>query len=74
MRTEKITVKFRPEQLDDVIDALGAYADDCVNDRQILCEMPTVDQKTINELAERESRMKRLVYWLQKVREEAGSC
>lgn len=74
MRTEKITVKFRPEQLDDVIDALGAYTDDCVNDRQILCEMPTVDRKTINELAERESRINRLVYWLQKVREEAGSC
>ena len=71
MRTEKITVKFRPEQLNDVIDALGAYADDCVNDRQILCEMPTVDRETINELAKRESRMKRLAYWLMKVQDEA---
>lgn len=71
MRTEKITVKFRPEQLDDVIDALGTYADDCVNDRQILCEMPRVDHETTDELLKQETRLQKLAYWLLCVQDEA---
>lgn len=68
---ERVTVKFRPEQLDDVIDALFAYADDCVNDREILLKMPRVDRETVNDLARRETQLNKLGRWLQHVKEEA---
>ena len=68
---ERITVRFRPEQQDDVIDALFAYADDCVNDREILLKMPRVDRETVNDLAQRETQLNTLGRWLQHVKEEA---
>lgn len=68
---ERITVRFRPEQLDDVIEALFAYADDCVNDREILLKMPRVDRETVNDLAKRETQLLKLGKWLQHVKEEA---
>lgn len=36
MDEPKITVKLRPDQLADIIDAVLAFADDCANDREIL--------------------------------------
>ena len=54
-----------------MIDALFAYADDCVNDREILLKMPRVDRETVNDLALREAQLLKLGKWLQHVKDEA---
>ena len=71
MRTEKITVKFRHDQLADVIEAVNAYADDLANDRELLCSMERVDYETANDLLEQQTRLQKLAYWLLCVQDEA---
>lgn len=71
MRTEKITVKFRPDQLADVIEAVNAYADDLANDRELLCSMERVDYETANDLLAQQTRLQKLAYWLLCVQDEA---
>ena len=68
---EKITVELRPEQLDDIIDAVLAFADDCANDREILQSMPRVDRDTVEDLLRRASALQKLAAWLQRVQAEA---
>ncbi len=67
----KITVELRPDQLDDIVDAVLAYADDCANDREILQSMPRVDRDTVSELLRRESALQTLASFLQHVQEES---
>ncbi len=71
MDKSKITVELRPDQLDDIIDAVLAFADDCANDREILQSMPRVDRDTVEDLLRRESALQKLAAWLQHVQEEA---
>ena len=71
MDEPKITVKLRPDQLADIIDAVLAFADDCANDREILQSMPRVDRDTVEDLLQRESALQTLAAWLQHVQEEA---
>lgn len=71
MDEPKITVELRPDQLDDIIDAVLAFADDCANDREILQSMPRVDQDTVEDLLQRETALQTLAAWLQHVQEEA---
>ena len=66
----KITVELRPDQLDDIVDALLAYADDCANDREILQSMERVDQDTVNDLVLRETKLNKLAAWIQHVQDE----
>ena len=71
MTEQKIPVSFRPDQLEDVIEAVNAYADDLANDRELLCSMERVDYKTANDLLEQQTRLQKLAYWLMKVQDEA---
>ena len=71
MDKSKIPVELRPDQLDDIIDAVRAFADDCANDREILQSMPRVDRDTVEDLLRRESALQKLAAWLQHVQEEA---
>lgn len=71
MTEQKIPVSFRPDQLADVIEAVNAYADDLKNDREILCEMPRVDNETTDALLKQETRLQKLAYWLLCVQDEA---
>lgn len=71
MTEQKIQVSFRPDQLEDVIEAVNAYADDIANDRELLCSMERVDYKTANDLLEQQTRLQKLAYWLMKVQDEA---
>ena len=71
MTEQKIQVSFRPDQLEDVIEAVNAYADDLANDRELLCSMERVDYKTANDLLEQQTRLQKLAYWLMKVQDEA---
>ena len=71
MDEQKITVELRTDQLDDIIDAVLAFADDCANDREILQSMPRVDRDTVDDLLRRESALQKLAAWLQHVQEEA---
>ena len=70
MDYDKIELRLRPDQLDDIIDALLAYADDCAEDRAILQSMERVDQDTVNDLVLRETQLGKLAAWLQHVQEE----
>ena len=71
MDGSKITVELRPDQLDDIVDAVLAYADDCANDRELLQSMPRVDRDTVSELLRRESALQTLASFLQHVQEES---
>ena len=71
MTEQKIQVRFRPDQLADVIEAVNAYADDLANDRELLCSMERVDYETANDLLAQQTRLQKLAYWLTKVRDEA---
>ena len=71
MTEQKIPVSFRPDQLADVIEAVNAYADDLANDRELLCSMERVDDKTANDLLEQQTRLQKLAYWLLCVQDEA---
>ena len=71
MDERKITVELRQDQLDDIIDAVLAFADDCANDREILQSMPRVDRETVEDLLQRETELQKLAAWLQHVQEEA---
>ena len=71
MKERKITINFRPDQLEDVIEAVNAYADDLKNDRALLYDMPRVDHETTDALLAQETRMQKLAYWLMKVQDEA---
>ena len=64
-------VELRPDQLDDIVDAVLAFADDCANDREILQSMPRVDRDTVEDLLRRETALQTLAAWLQHVQEEA---
>ena len=67
---DRIEIRLRPDQLDDIVDALIAYADDCANDRELLQSMPRVNRDTIDELTLRETKLLKLAAWLQHVQEE----
>ena len=67
---DRIEIRLRPDQLDDIVDALLAYADDGANDREILQSMERVDQDTVNDLVLRETKLNKLAAWLQHVQEE----
>ena len=71
MTEQKIQVSFRPDQLEDVIEAVNAYADDLANDRELLCSMERVDYKTANDLLAQQTRLQKLAYWLLCVQDEA---
>lgn len=71
MDPARVVVRFRPEQLDDVVDALLAFADDCAENAEILNGMPRVDTESVNELMQRQHRLLKLAAWLQHVQEEA---
>lgn len=71
----RITVSFRPEQLEDVITALRIAADDEAETAEIiisLSEGPNV--KRIKDIRDRrQSRYVRTAAWLEHLREEAES-
>ncbi len=67
---DRIELRLRPDQLDDIVDALIAYADDCANDRELLQSMPRVNRDTIDDLTLRETKLLKLAAWLQHVQEE----
>ena len=67
---DRIEIRLRQDQLDDIVDALLAYADDCANDREILQSMERVDQDTVNDLVLHETKLNKLAAWLQHVQEE----
>ena len=71
MTEQKIQVSFRPDQLEDVIEAVNAYADDLANDRELLCSMERVDYETANDLLAQQTRLQKLAYWLLCVQDEA---
>ena len=71
MDEAKITVELRPDQLDDIIDAVLAFADACANDRELLQSMPRVDRDTVEDRLRRELALQKLAAWLQHVQEEA---
>lgn len=71
MSDEKITVEFRPEQLEDVIEAVVRAAEQDAEDIEILASMPHPDREVIAGLAESRKRLSTLAAWLQHVREEA---
>ena len=71
MTEQKIQVSFRPDQLEDVIEAVNAYADDIANDRELMCSMERVEYKTANDLLEQQTRLQKLAYWLMKVQDES---
>lgn len=48
-----MVVRLTPAQLDDIVDALIAYADDCAEDAEILNSMSRVDTDTVNDLMQR---------------------
>ena len=68
---DRIEIRLRPDQLDDIVDALIAYADDCANDRELLQSMPRVNRDTIDDLTLRETKLLKLAAWLQHVQEES---
>lgn len=72
MSSDKITVEFRPDQLDDVISAVGRAADQDAEDIEILSKMSKPDREIIAELAESQKRLYTLMAWLQHIQEEAG--
>lgn len=67
---DRIELRLRPDQLDDIVDALIAYEDDCANDRELLQSMPRVNRDTIDDLTLRETKLLKLAAWLQHVQEE----
>lgn len=70
MDPDRMVVRLTPAQLDDIVDALIAYADDCAEDAEILNSMSRVDTDTVNDLMRRQHALLRLVAWLQHVQEE----
>ena len=71
MNDEKITVEFRPEQLEDVIEAVVRAAEQDAEDIEILASMAHPDREVIEGLAESRKRLSTLAAWLQHVMEEA---
>lgn len=67
----KIKVELRTDQLDDIVDALQAFADDCDNDAELLNRMARVDTETVADLVKRQGPLLKLASWLQHVKEEA---
>lgn len=72
MSSDKITVEFRPDQLDAMISAVGRAADQDAEDIEILSKMPKPDREIIAELAESQKRLYTLMAWLQHIQEESG--
>lgn len=66
----KITVKLRPQQLDDIIQALVDAAECRREDAALLHQMERVDLEAVYALVEEHDRYLQLVYWLQHVKEE----
>lgn len=69
---ERIELRMRPEQLDDIVDALLAYADDCANDAELLSSMERVDRQTVEDLIRHQTQLQKLAAWLQHVQEETA--
>lgn len=70
MDPNRVVVRLAQAQLDDIVDALIAYADDCAEDAEILNSMSRVDTDTVNDLMQRQHALLRLAAWLQHVQEE----
>lgn len=67
----RITVNFRPDQLDDVITALRNAADDEAETAEIIISLSEgPNAKRIKDIRERESRYARTAAWLEHLREE----
>ncbi len=67
----RITVSFRPEQLEDVITALRNAADDESETAEIIISLSEgPNAKRIKDIRERESRYARTAAWLEHLREE----
>lgn len=70
--SEKIIVAFRPEQLEDVIEAVVRAAEQDAEAIEILASMAHhPDREIIAGLAESRKRLSTLAAWLQHVMEEA---
>lgn len=71
MIEERITVRFRPEQLDSVIDALMLASSCEQEDARILSDMERVSAQCVADTVARQDNYARLAAWLQHVQEEA---
>lgn len=71
MTDERITVRFRPEQLDCVIDALMLASSCEQEDAEILSSMDRVNSQCVADTVARQDNYARLAAWLQHVQEEA---
>lgn len=71
MIDERITVRFRPEQLDCVIDALMLASACEQEDAKILSGMERVSAQCVADAVARQDNYARLAAWLQHVQEEA---
>lgn len=68
----RITVNFRPEQLDDVITALRNAADDEAETAEIIISLSVwPNAKRLKDIRDRQSRYARIAAWLEHLREEA---
>lgn len=68
----RITVSFRPEQLEDVITALRNAADDEAETAEIIISLSEgPNAKRIKDIRNRQSRYAREAAWLEHLREEA---
>lgn len=72
MIEERITVRFRPEQLDSVIDALMLASNCEQEDAKILNDMERVSAQCVADTVARQDNYARLAAWLQHVQEESG--
>lgn len=68
----RITVNFRPDQLDDVITALRNAADDEAETAEIILSLSArPNAKRLKDIRDRQSRYARTAAWLEHLREEA---
>lgn len=71
MDQDRVVVRLAPAQLDDIVDALVAYADDCAEDAEFMKDMQHADAETVADLTRRQGQLLKLAAWLQHVQEEA---
>lgn len=68
----RITVSFRPDQLEDVITALRNAADDEAETAEIIISLSEgPNAKRIKDIRDRQSRYARTAAWLEHLREGA---
>lgn len=70
MDQDRVVVRLTPAQLDDIVDALVAYADDCAEDAEFMKDMLRPDAETVADLTRRQGQLLKLAAWLQHVQEE----